>query len=107
MTDDDVYAPVHYCEKTSLECIEAMEIAFGTKRVANWCLLNCFKYLWRCEYKGGEKDLDKAEWYLDWVSKNDPTIVHDGEEWFMLEKTLENLRIRLEERDDGDKSDVT
>lgn len=30
---------------------------------------NVIKYMWRCELKGGVKDLRKARVYLDWLIK--------------------------------------
>ena len=56
--------PDHYKSQTSLECIDAMEIAFGYEGVAYFCLCNAFKYIWRWKNKNGTEDLKKAEWYL-------------------------------------------
>ena len=61
---DNVNHPAHYEGQTSLECIDVMEIAFGAEAVANFCLCNAFKYLWRYKNKNGREDLDKATWYL-------------------------------------------
>ncbi len=52
--------------KTSLECYEVMQIAFGDKAVRDFMLLNAFKYLWRYQHKGGIADLDKA---LDYIAE--------------------------------------
>ena len=69
MADDDkpdnVNHPPHYEGKTSMECIDVMEIAFGTEAVAHFCLLNAFKYVWRHQHKNGLEDLEKAMWYLN------------------------------------------
>lgn len=62
---DNVNHPAHYEGQTSLECIDVMEIAFGAEAVANFCLCNAFKYLWRYKNKNGREDLDKAAWYLN------------------------------------------
>ena len=62
---DNVNHPAHYESQTSLECIDVMEIAFGTDAVGNFCLCNAFKYLWRYKHKGGNEDVKKAKWYLD------------------------------------------
>ena len=56
--------PDHYKNETSLECIEAMQIAFGRERVLTFCMLNAFKYIWRWKNKNGEEDLNKASWYV-------------------------------------------
>ena len=66
---DNVNHPAHYEGQTSLECIDVMEIAFGAEAVANFCLCNAFKYLWRYKNKNGREDLDKAAWYLNRHSK--------------------------------------
>ena len=57
--------PDHYKNSTSLECIEAMELAFGHKAVLNFCICNAWKYLWRWKNKNGTEDLEKAEWYCN------------------------------------------
>lgn len=56
--------PDHYKSSTSLECIEAMQIAFGREAVLHFCLCNAFKYIWRWKNKNGIEDLDKAQWYI-------------------------------------------
>ena len=63
MTDN--INPDHYKSSTSLECIEAMQIAFGRDVVLHFCLCNAFKYIWRWKNKNGEEDLEKASWYID------------------------------------------
>lgn len=58
--------PNHYAESCSIECIEAMELAFGKTSIYAFCMCNAFKYLWRHKHKGTPKtDLKKAKWYLD------------------------------------------
>ena len=64
---DMVNHPEHYADTTSIECIEAMEIAFGTEAVIDFCRCNAFKYLWRHKNKNGIEDLDKALWYTQRV----------------------------------------
>ena len=73
---DNVNHPAHYEGQTSIECIEAMQIAFGKKAVADFCLCNAFKYLWRHKNKNGQEDLRKAQLYLN---KADELIGLDGE----------------------------
>lgn len=72
---DNVNHPAHYEGSTSIECIEAMQIAFGKEAVIRFCLCNAFKYLWRHKNKNGREDLEKAQWYLD---KADDLIGLDG-----------------------------
>ena len=76
MLRDNINHPAHYEGQTSIECIEAMQIAFGKRAVADFCLCNAFKYLWRHKNKNGQEDLRKAQWYLD---KADELIGLDGE----------------------------
>ena len=65
---DMVNHPEHYADTTSIECIEAMEIAFGTEAVKDFCRCNAFKYLWRHKNKNDkEKDLEKAGWYMGYL----------------------------------------
>lgn len=62
---DPVKNPSHY-KKDSIECIDAMERTFGRERTKDFCLLNAYKYLWRCPFKGKlEEDRKKAMWYLN------------------------------------------
>ena len=62
--NDLVNHPTHYTHG-GIECIDAQIAAFGEEVVANFCLCNCMKYLWRHEHKGGKIDCDKALWYLN------------------------------------------
>lgn len=62
--------PAHY--SGSIECIDAMTEAFGQEAVNNFCLLNAFKYLWRCKKKGKTlEDLKKADWYLEYLIEHE------------------------------------
>ena len=63
---DNVNHPKHYEKNTSLECIDAMKFAVGTEGVIYFCLCNAFKYLWRCDFKNGAEDIEKARWYVDY-----------------------------------------
>lgn len=68
-TDEDmINNPSHYQSLTAnlnIDCITAMQAAFGTYETAVFCKLNSFKYLWRASSKGGNQDIDKALWYLE------------------------------------------
>ena len=73
---DDVNNPKHY-NRGGLECIEAIE-AMTEKMSGDIAphAANVLKYLWRCEYKNGLQDIDKAIWYLNrlkdrWVQRNE------------------------------------
>lgn len=61
--NNNVTHPSHYTQGT-IECIDAMVSAFGTETVKSFCLCNAFKYIWRAEYKNGDEDIQKAQWYL-------------------------------------------
>ena len=61
---DPVNRPAHYTSG-SIECIDAIQAAFGAEVVKDFCLCNAFKYLWRHRQKNGVEDLKKACWYLN------------------------------------------
>lgn len=61
---DPVNRPAHYTYG-GIECIDAMQAAFGDEAVKDFCLCNAFKYLWRHRQKNGVEDLKKARWYLN------------------------------------------
>lgn len=52
------------------ECIDVMREVFGDEKLKIWCILNAFKYLYRCYYKNGDQDLKKATYYLNYINKN-------------------------------------
>jgi len=57
--------PNHY-KNGKVEAIDAIESAVvGKSPREAVCVANVIKYLWRYEEKGGDKDIDKAEWYLN------------------------------------------
>ena len=60
-----VDAPAHY-KLGEVECIDAMESAFGKERLATYCTINAMKYLWRSnEHDDGvETSLRKAAWFI-------------------------------------------
>ena len=66
---DSVNKPYHYTSG-KFECLDVMRDAFGDERVKTWCILNAFKYLYRCYKKNGEEDIEKANFYLNYVIKN-------------------------------------
>lgn len=60
--------PAHYAGD-GIECIDAMEAAFGREAVYWFCVCNAFKYVWRNGRKpGSDYDLEKASWYLERAS---------------------------------------
>jgi hypothetical protein len=63
--EDKVNHPTHYADTCSLECIQVMQLVFGTDAVMDFCLCNAFKYMWRYKNKNGQEDLKKCDWYLN------------------------------------------
>lgn len=59
---DTVNKPEHYAS-SKIECIDAMESAFGIEAVKHFCLCNAFKYIFRSQKKNGVEDFEKAMWY--------------------------------------------
>ena len=65
MEKEMVNHPDHY-QGNGLECIDVMLAVFGKEATQNFCLLNAFKYLYRCNKKGKKnEDINKAIWYLN------------------------------------------
>ena len=63
-SQDTVNHPDHYATE-KFECIDAMQEIFGEDAVANFCICNAFKYLFRHQKKNGVEDVEKAAWYLN------------------------------------------
>lgn len=62
LEEDVVNHPSHYANG-DIECIDAMEAAYGTEAVMHFCQCNAFKYQWRFDKKNGIEDLQKCQWY--------------------------------------------
>ena len=69
---DDVHHPQHYIGSNGIECWDAMEAAFGKESLMEFCLLNAFKYLYRCKHKNNTlEDIKKARAYIEkWEELN-------------------------------------
>lgn len=65
-TASAVSHPPHYAGG-KYECIEVMREVFGEDATKHFCLLNAFKYLWRCgkKHDSPDEDINKAIWYLN------------------------------------------
>lgn len=85
--DQDVINPNHYKNKCSLECIEAMLIAFGSDKVYDFCICNAFKYMWRYKNKNGFEDVKKARWYVDKAKELIPEYL----EWQNIDEVLTKI----------------
>lgn len=59
---DNINHPPHYIQG-KIECIDAMESAYGTEAVIMFCMCNAFKYQWRFNNKNGREDILKCQWY--------------------------------------------
>ena len=59
-----VHHPNHY-NLHKHECIEEMILLFGIEAVKGFCKCNIHKYRYRTSGKDGEKDLKKADEYVD------------------------------------------
>ena len=75
--NDPVNHPRHYTQG-SIECIDAMESAFGKLMVSDFCMCNAFKYVWRADRKNGIEDVDKAIWYLNKCKELRKELSADG-----------------------------
>ncbi len=54
-----------YYKRYPIEVIDMMIAVFGMKRVADYCLINAFKYRMRIGYKDDiEDELKKEQFYL-------------------------------------------
>ena len=96
---DNINHPAHYEGSTSIECIDAIELAFGQEGTAFFCLCNAFKYLWRHKHKGGREDLDKAGWYLDRAGRY-PVYTAQEEQTDILKRMLKEARKGYEGEND-------
>ena len=65
--EDMVNHPPHYTQG-EIECIEAIKYInnkLNMKGYQGYCLGNFIKYIWRCNFKNGWEDIDKAIFYLN------------------------------------------
>lgn len=95
--NDNVNHPSHYKGHTSIDCIDNMRLIFGNQRVAEFCMLNAYRYLSRHEYKNGLEDLKKAKWYLDYVECMN-MIYDDVSIDFKYVDSLNELRKKYEKK---------
>ena len=65
--EDMVNHPPHYTQG-KIECIEVIKYIndkLNMQGYEGYCLGNFIKYIWRCNFKNGWEDIDKAIFYLD------------------------------------------
>lgn len=96
---EQVNHPAHY-KNNGKECIDLMIEKYGPRATINFCILNAFKYIFRCGKKEGNPDyqeLNKAEWYLNWADKHN--FFSDTETMtniLELQNKINNLRRDIE-----------
>ena len=57
--------PRHYNRDGAIECIDEMEMIYGSESVMTFCLLSAHKYRYRAGLKNdGFEDLQKSDWYM-------------------------------------------
>lgn len=69
---EQVNHPIHY-QNNGKECIDLMIEKYGLLATIDFCILNAFKYIFRCGRKEGNpnyQELNKAEWYLKWADEH-------------------------------------
>ena len=65
--EDVVNHPKHYTQG-EIECIEVIKYINNKLHMEGYegyCLGNFIKYIWRCNFKNGWEDINKAIFYLD------------------------------------------
>ena len=65
--EDVVNHPSHYTQG-EIECIEVIKYIndkLNMQGYEGYCLGNFIKYIWRCNFKNGWEDIDKAIFYLN------------------------------------------
>ena len=60
----EVEKPMHY-NMGGIECLDAIKASMSSIEYQGYAKGNTQKYLWRYKYKGGIKDLKKAQFYLN------------------------------------------
>jgi len=67
---DMVNHPAHYTNG-EIECIDAIQSALTVDEFRGYCKGNVIKYVFREQLKGGDEDLQKAQWYLARITEDD------------------------------------
>lgn len=63
-SEDLINKPKHYNREGAMECIDEMQLIFGTEAVKHFCLCNAWKYRYRATEKNGDEDLAKSDFYI-------------------------------------------
>lgn len=59
----------YYLNDEGVECIDSMIEVFGIEKTKDFCLLNAYKFFWRCDKKDQKWDVDKGLGYLTLYKK--------------------------------------
>ena len=65
--------------------------------MAEFCLINAFKYIWRYKDKNGLIDLNKAMWYVD---KAEELKSEDIARLYSIKGLIERLKGEYNEKED-------
>ena len=66
----DSINPDHY-KSGEIECIDAIKASLDKQQFKGYLKASIIKYLWRYEKKNGLEDLQKAEWFLQRLIKEE------------------------------------
>ena len=66
----DSINPDHY-KSGDIECIDAIKASLDKQQFKGYLKASIIKYLWRYEKKNGLEDLQKAEWFLQRLIKEE------------------------------------
>ena len=95
MTDE--IRPEHY-KDCSIDCLDAMEIAYGNEQLIIFCVMNAFKYLWRYKHKNGLEDLQKAKTYIN-IGRDKAVYFSSGVDVFEMLNNMEGVLDRYLEKE--------
>ncbi len=62
--------PKHY-KRGAIECIDAIQASLSEEQFKGYLKASAIKYLWRYEQKNGLEDLQKADWFLQRLIKEE------------------------------------
>lgn len=89
--EKNVNHPAHYKRFGRKECIVEMRERYGAGYTAVFCLMNSYKYLYRCGEKDrnpSEQDMAKAKWYFNYVAD---VLLTELDDSFLKNESFENL----------------
>lgn len=74
--NDNVNHPNHY-NNGKIECIEGLKSALSKEEFQGFLKGNILKYTWRSSHKNGDEDLKKAQWYLNYLLKENESAIEN------------------------------